>query len=129
MSINEGRFSTYVEWFCDRDVKMDLPGLVNLYPHLTPQGMYPFGSDFPDESLPEDGDLAISLGMSMNTVAHESGIVAMGEPNLPSIHTHEVVLVPTFAIPPHNGSTTSAGTSRNPNSFVGRQKSRKNISA
>ncbi len=110
--------------FCDQDADKDIPGLASLCPHLTPQGLYPFGSDLPDESLPDDADLAISSGMSMNTVALDSGIIALGVPNFLSTRTHEVVLVPTFAIPPRNGSTTSAGTLRNPNSFIGRRESK-----
>jgi hypothetical protein len=119
MLIDEGGFSSHDECFCDQDVERDLPGLVILCPHLTPQGLYPPGSDLPGESFPDSADLAISLGMSMNTVAQESGILAFGVPNFFSTRTHEVVLVPTFVIPPRNGSTTSAGTSRSPNSFTG----------
>ena len=100
---------------------MYLPGVFNLCPHLTPQGLYPSGSDLPDESLPEDADLSISFGRSMNTVAHELGRLAMDGPCLSPTSTHEVVLVPTIAISHFDGSATSAGTSRDPNSLSGGQ--------
>jgi hypothetical protein len=100
---------------------MDLPGVFNLCPHLTPQGLYPSGSDLPDESLPEDADLSITFGRSMNTVAHELGRLAMDGPCLSPASTHEVVLVPTIAISNLDGSATSAGTSRDPNSLSGAQ--------
>jgi hypothetical protein len=96
---------------------MDLPGFFNLYPHFTPQGLHPSGSDLPDDSLPEDEDLSISFGRLINTVAHELGRLAMDGPSLSPASTHEVVLVPTFAISRLDGSATSAGTSRNPNSL------------